>query len=151
MTAILEPVAVPALDEASPLACLLAMAGNALSADEQRDEAETAAAHVVLDASSWSGHTALADQQIEASAVIYLEGGLWLHHTLDITERDGARDVLTLVAPCTCGRGYITYQLQDEGDLLGVLSTLRPTDGRTPHEHDDDCASVPAARTPVTK
>ncbi|GDY80593.1 hypothetical protein SAV31267_100780 [Streptomyces avermitilis] len=44
-------------------------------------------------------------RQWEASAVAWLAGGLWLHHTLRITKADGASDVRMLIVPGTCGRG----------------------------------------------
>ncbi|MEU1536006.1 hypothetical protein [Streptomyces fagopyri] len=80
----------------------------------------------------------------EASAVARLDGGLWLHHTLRITGRDGAQDVLTLVVPCTCGRGYIDMVLDSEGDLMEILAELRPTHGLSPHNDKVplDCHSV---------
>ncbi|MEU8952456.1 hypothetical protein [Streptomyces sp. NPDC048489] len=76
----------------------------------------------------------------------WLDGGLWLHHTLRITEDDGATDVLTLIVPCTCGRGDIDVRLDTEEDLMEVLSDLRPTAGLSPHSDRDplDCGSVTA-------
>ncbi|MGW2770559.1 hypothetical protein [Streptomyces sp. NPDC001275] len=132
----------------SPLAHLLDMAHAAdlPSADEQRDEAETAAAHhiyeqytdtlgKVIEACDWSGYPALRPdgfRSYEPSALVWLDGGLWLHHTLHISE-DGARNVLTLITPCTCGRGYVDVLIENETDLLTILADLRPTGGRTPH------------------
>ncbi|MET7855573.1 hypothetical protein ABZT48_47440 [Streptomyces avermitilis] len=75
-------------------------------------------------------------------------GGLWLHHTLRITETDGASDVLTLIVPCTCGRGYVDITLDTEDVLMEVLAELRPTNGRSPFiDCLLDCASVKTART----
>ncbi|MFE9313427.1 hypothetical protein ACIQCF_39385 [Streptomyces sp. NPDC088353] len=116
------------------------------SADEQRDEAETAAAHHiyeqytdtlarVIEACDWSGYPALRPEDFrsfEPSAVAWLDGGLWLHHTLHISE-DGARNVLPLIAPCTCARGYVDFLIENETNLLAILADLRPTDGLTPH------------------
>lgn len=165
MTDILEAAVVPALDDASPLARLFAMVSelDTYTEAEQRDDAEIAAAHhvfnqygatvgQVLDGDDdWTGRIAVKDNQLEASAVAWLEGGLWLHHTLDISEDDGARDVLTLIAPCACGSGYIDFQLENEEDLLEILTDLRRTGGRVPHRHDDDCASVPDPHAPTAK
>ncbi|MEV6533676.1 hypothetical protein AB0M86_29460 [Streptomyces sp. NPDC051639] len=144
----------------SPLAFLLDLAAqNAGPTDqEQRDDAETAAVHhtynaytstlgQAVDAEAWQGYPPVYDngaRRWEASAVAWLDGGLWLHHTLRITERDGAEDVLTLVVPCTCGRGYIDMVLDAEDDLMEILSELRPTHGLSPHNERDplDCRSV---------
>ncbi|MFE9348005.1 hypothetical protein [Streptomyces olivaceus] len=155
MTNILETAVIPALDDASPLARLFAMISerDAHTEAEQRDDAETAAAqHVytqygatlgqVLYDEDWSGRIAVKDNRLEASAVAWLEGGLWLHHTLDISEYDGAHDVLTLLVPCACDSGYIAFHLENEEDLLEILTDLRRTRGRVPHQHDD-CASGP--------
>ncbi|MFE1927551.1 hypothetical protein ACFW91_33975 [Streptomyces asoensis] len=144
----------------SPLALLLEMAADACgpSESEQREDAETAAAHhtytvypqtlaQAVEAEHWQGTAATdsAGRRIEPSAVAWLGGGLWLHHTLRITERDAATDVLTLIVPCTCGR-YTTVTLDGEEMLLDILAELAPTHGRS--VHDDrmgDCHSVPAA------
>lgn len=163
MTDILEPAVVPALDDASPLARLFAMVGelDAYTDAEQCDDAEVAAAHhtynqygatvgQAVDGEDWSGRIPVKDNRLEASAVAWLEGGLWLHHTLDISEENGARDVLTLIAPCACGSGYVDFQLEGEEDLLEILTGLRRTGGRVPHRHDD-CASVPDPHAPTTK
>lgn len=164
MTDILEPLVAPALDDASPLARLFAMVSelDTYTEAEQRDDAELAAAHHVYNAYSatvgqvldgddnWSGKVAVKDNRLEASAVAWLEGGFWLHHTLDISEDDGARDVLTLIAPCACGSGYVDFQLENEDDLLEVLTDLRRTHGRVPHD-DGECASVADPHAPTTK
>ncbi|WP_331718611.1 hypothetical protein OG985_49480 (plasmid) [Streptomyces sp. NBC_00289] len=142
----------------SPLAYLLDLAdqeGGAPTDQEQRDDAETAAAHhvyaysleQVVDAVAWHGYPAVLEagrRGWEASAVAWLDGGLWLHHTLRISEADGASDVLTLIVPCTCGRGYVDIGLDSEDVLMDILTELRPTCGRSPHDDRDplDCASV---------
>ncbi|MEV5012790.1 hypothetical protein [Streptomyces sp. NPDC055692] len=147
MAKTLIPLARPYAPD-SPLAHLLDMAHAAdiPSADGQREEAETAAAHhiyeqytdtlgKVIEACDWSGYPALRSDGFrshEPSAVVWLDGGLWLHHTLHISE-DGARNVLTLITPCTCGRGYVDVLIENETDLLAILADLRPTGGRTPH------------------
>lgn len=116
-----------------------------LNREEECDGAETAAAdHVygayldtfgrALECDVWSGYPALRDNAFEASAVAYLDGGLWLHHT--ITHDADYRDVLTLIVPCTCERGYTTTQLEDESDLLEVLDELRTAGGRSEHGGD---------------
>ncbi|MER7577472.1 hypothetical protein [Streptomyces sp. NPDC126514] len=145
----------------SPLAHLLDMAQafGAPTADEEREDAVTAAAHyvytaypatlgAVLEALDWHGYPALrADGagSYEPSAVAWLDGGLWLHHTLRLSERDGATDILTLVAPCTCGRGYTDIVLDGEEMLLEILSELRSTHGRSVHDEvSGDCRSVRA-------
>jgi hypothetical protein len=160
MTEILHAPA-PSYSADSPLAYLLELAdqaGGAPTEEEQRDDAETAAAHHVynaygyslaqiLDAMSWQGYPAVHEsgrQRWEASAVAWLDGGLWLHHTLHITEADGASDVLTLIVPCTCNRGYVDILLDSEDDLMEFLGELRPTHGRSPHTDLSDCASVSA-------
>ncbi|WP_331719065.1 hypothetical protein OG985_48795 (plasmid) [Streptomyces sp. NBC_00289] len=145
----------------SPLAYLLDLADQASGApsdQEQRDDAETAAAHHVyqayayslagaVDAVAWQGYPAVREaggRRWEASAVAWLDGGLWLHHTLRVTEADGASDVLTLIVPCTCGCGYVDIGLDSEDVLIDILTELRPTVGRSPHDDRDplDCASV---------
>ncbi|MDX2630293.1 hypothetical protein PV381_27700 [Streptomyces scabiei] len=98
MTDILEPVVAPALDDASPLARLFAMVSelDTYTEAEQRDDAEIAAAHhvynaysatvgQVLDGEDWAGQIPVKDNRLEASAVAWLEGGFWLHHTLAIS------------------------------------------------------------------
>jgi hypothetical protein len=136
----------------SPLALLfdIALEIGVQGEDEQRDNAETAALdHVwnaypdtlgkALDDDDWSGKAALAGAGLEPSAVAYLDGGLWLHHSSD---GDQERDVLTLIAPCTCGNGYVDTVLDGESDLLQVLNDLRATAGRFPHDTDrPDCDS----------
>ncbi|MDQ0605514.1 hypothetical protein QF037_009947 [Streptomyces canus] len=132
----------------SPLAYLLELAADADvdSEDEQRDDAQTAAAHHIyeryadslaraLEVMDWQGYpawTGVGGRQ-EPSAVAWLDGGLWLHHTLRITEADGALDVLTLIVPCTCGRGYVDISVEYEHDLIEILAELRPTHGHAPH------------------
>ncbi|MGW7261142.1 hypothetical protein [Streptomyces sp. NPDC054834] len=146
----------------SPLALLLELAADATGPDEneQRQDAETAAAHHVyrayadtlaraVDALDWQGHPAvtLADgRRIEPAAVAWLDGGAWLHHTLNISEAHGASDVLTLIVPCTCGRGYVDILLDAEDVLIEILAELAPTHGRSPHSVTPvDCHSVRAA------
>ncbi|WP_051845497.1 hypothetical protein [Streptomyces sp. NRRL S-813] len=131
--------------------------GDEPTEDEQRDDAETTAAHhvytaypntlaQVVDAMDWQGYPALRQDGVrvlKASAVAWLGGGLWLHHTQHITEQDGARDVLTLIVPCTCGHGYVDIHLETEAELLEILAELRPTHGRSPHTDAPlDCCSV---------
>ncbi|MET8787981.1 hypothetical protein [Streptomyces sp. NPDC004589] len=158
MTETLVPLA-RAYGADSPLAQLLQMAQAADDVPteaEQRDDAETTAAHhvyneytetlgMVIDAEDWRGYPAVRADGLrswEASAVAWLDGGLWLHHTLHISE-DGARDVLTLIVPCTCGRGYVDIQVDTETDLLAILAELGPTGGRSVHEVGPlGCASV---------
>lgn len=144
----------------SPLAYLLELAEHAAgpSEQEQRDDAETAAVHYIcneygstlgqaVDAEAWQGYPGVPEdgsQRFEASAVAWLDGGLWLHHTLRISERDGAEDRLTLVVPCTCGRGYIDLVLGGEEDLMEILADFRPTAGQSPHDAREplNCGSV---------
>ncbi|MFF1446135.1 hypothetical protein [Streptomyces sp. NPDC058295] len=140
----------------SPLAFLLEIAADACgpSESEQREDAETAAAHhtyaaypqtlaQAVEAANWHGAPATDShgRRVEPSAVAWLDGGLWLHHTLRITEHDGAADVLTLVVPCTCGC-YTDITLDGEEMLLAELA---PTHGRSVHDdRAGDCRSVPA-------
>lgn len=142
----------------SPLAHLLDMAeaAGAPIEDEQREDAITAAAHyvcnayqstlgTVLDVMDWTGHPALhfPGFAFEPAATAWLDGGLWLHHTLRISEHDGAVDVLTLVVPCTCGRGYTDIVLDSEDMLIEILAELRPTHGRSVHDDSlGDCRPV---------
>ncbi|MET8411096.1 hypothetical protein ABZV34_23840 [Streptomyces sp. NPDC005195] len=147
----------------SPIAYLLELVdqhGDSPSEEEQRQDAEMAAAHhvygvygvslaQVVGADDWQGYPAVTDEGTrhwEASAVAWLDGGLWLHHTLLITEADGAANVLTLIVPCTCGRGYIDIRLETEEHLMEVLSDFRPTAGLSPHDErdPDDCTSITA-------
>jgi hypothetical protein len=142
----------------SPLAFLLDLAATVHGPDEteQREDAATTAAHHTYTAYSqtlaptvgavdWQGYPATETgdrRRLEPSAVAWLDGGLWLHHTLRITEREGALDVLTLIVPCTCGR-YTDVALDSEETLLDLLAELAPTRGQS--IHDDrygDCASV---------
>ncbi|MEU1193553.1 hypothetical protein [Streptomyces sp. NPDC005859] len=147
----------------SPLAFLLEVAADACSPDEseQREDAETAAAHhtyaaypqtlaQAVEAAHWLGSPAMdrGGRRFEPSAVAWLDGGLWLHHTLRITERDGAADVLTLVVPCTCGR-YTDITLDGEEMLLELLAELAPTHGRSVHDDSAaDCRSIPVVPPP---
>ncbi|WP_327170173.1 hypothetical protein OG471_00920 [Streptomyces sp. NBC_01336] len=151
MTEILTPPATH-----SPLAFLFDIVATTarLNREEECDGAETAAAdHVysafpdtvgrALEHDAWTGYPALRDEAIAPSAVAYLDGGLWLHHT--ITHDADYRDVLTLIVPCTCGRGYAALQLEDESDLLEVLDELRTAAGRSAHGGDTGglyCAST---------
>ncbi|MEU9438390.1 hypothetical protein [Streptomyces sp. NPDC048252] len=141
----------------SPLAFLLEVAADACGLDEgeQREDAETAAAHhtyaaypqtlaQAVDVADWQGAAATdsGGHRVEPSAVAWLDGGLWLHHTLRITEHDGAADVLTLIVPCTCGR-YTDITLDGEEMLLELLAELAPTHGRSVHDDTvGDCRSV---------
>ena len=146
----------------SPLAYLLDLAAQAddVISQEQCEDAETAAAHHLyssypyslaqaVDATAWQGYPAVREpgQRLWGpAAVAWLDGGLWLHHTLRSTEDDGANDVLTLVVPCTCGRGYTDITLDSEDLLMEILAELRPTHGRSVHHAALlDCTSVPAA------
>ncbi|WP_086800055.1 hypothetical protein [Streptomyces caniscabiei] len=151
MTETLTPPTVAAGAD-SPLALLfdIALEIGVEGEDEQRDNAETAALdHVwnvypdtlgkALDDDDWSGRPAVPGAVLEPCAVAYLDGGLWLHHSSD---GDQEQDVLTLIAPCTCGNGYIDTVLDGERDLLQVLTELRATGGRFPHNSDrPDCNS----------
>lgn len=146
----------------SPLAVLLGIATDTAGPDddEQRDDAETAAAHhiynaypdtlaQVIDANDWHGYPSVTGEggrRHEPAAVAWLDGGAWLHHTLRITEHDGALDILTLTVPCTCGHGYVDITLDTEGVLVDILTDLAPTHGRSPHLPDGsiDCHSIPA-------
>ncbi|MER5584802.1 hypothetical protein ABT090_24625 [Streptomyces asoensis] len=141
----------------SPLAFLLEVAADACSPSdsEQREDAETVAAHhtyavypltlaQAVEAADWQGHPATESggRRVEPSAVASLDGVLWLHHTLRITEDDGTTDVLTLVVPCTCGR-YTNITLDGEERLLELLAELAPTHGRSVHDDTaGDCRSV---------
>ncbi|MFE1442943.1 hypothetical protein [Streptomyces sp. NPDC058739] len=149
----------------SPLAHLLDMAQavTAPTEDDQRDEAVTAAAHHaytaypdtvgrVVEAMDWHGHPAVRVSGIgslEPSAVAWLDGGLWLHHTHRLSENDGAVDVLTLIVPCTCGRGYTDIVLNGEDMLLEILGELHPTGGHSAHHETlGDCRTVRPAPSP---
>jgi hypothetical protein len=143
------PAAVVGAD--SPLALLfdIALEIGTQGEDEQREDAKTAALHYVwsaypdtlgkaVDEDDWSGRPAVPG--VEPCAVAYLDGGWWLHHTVD---GDQERDVLTLIAPCTCQHGYVDTVLDGEWDLLEVLTDLRSTGGRFPHNSDrPDCTSL---------
>ncbi|MFI2292928.1 hypothetical protein [Streptomyces niveus] len=162
MTETLEPAVLP---HGSPLARLFAIAAESATVGEveQRDAAELTAGHHLytqysdtldraLEPEDWNGHPSVKTNRLEASAVAWLHGGLWLHHTLDISEAYGARDVLTLIVPCACGTGYVEYELEDEDDLIGVLTDLRRTGGHVWHESSgEECASVPDPHAQTTK
>ncbi|MEU1567983.1 hypothetical protein ABZ504_48055 [Streptomyces mirabilis] len=151
MTETFTPPAVVAGAD-SPLALLfdIALEIGVQGEDEQREDAKTAALdHVwshypdtlgkAVDEDDWTGRPALPEAGLEPCAVAYLDGGWWLHHTAD---GDQERDVLTLIAPCTCTNGYVDTALDGEWDLLEVLNDLRATGGRFPHNSDrPDCHS----------
>src|SRR3954468_11181275 len=151
MTETLPPPAVVAGAD-SPLALLfdIALEIGTPGEDEQREDAVTAALdHVwrhypdtlgkAVEDDDWSGLPARAEVGLEPCAVAYLDGGWWLHHTVD---GDQERDVLTLIAPCTCTSGYVDTALDGERDLLQVLTELRATGGRFPHHSErPDCHS----------
>ncbi|MFJ4710100.1 hypothetical protein ACIP6I_35445 [Streptomyces anulatus] len=135
----------------SPLALLFDIAAStaqlaaSLVQDEERDLAETAAAdHIytaypdtltrAVDHDTWTGFPALRDNNVQPSAVAHLDGGLWLHHT--ITADADYRDALTLLVPCACGHGYVPTLIEDERDLLELLTELRATGGRAVHSDD---------------
>ncbi|MEU1600458.1 hypothetical protein ABZ468_48855 [Streptomyces sp. NPDC005708] len=119
--------------------------------DEQREEAVTAALHYLwntypdtlgkaLNEEDWHGMPAVPGAGLEPSAVAFLGGGLWLHHTTDV---DQSRDLLTLVAPCTCGNGYVDRLLDGEWELVWILTDLTATYGRFPHNTDrPHCMSI---------
>lgn len=150
-------------DPDSPLAYLMDIAAASVdeaSEAEERDAAETSAAHLVyrtytyslaqaVDSEAWQGYPAVREhgaRRWEASAVAFLGGGLWLHHTLRISEADGASDMLTLIVPCTCERGYTDITVDTEEVLIEILAELRPTYGRSLHDdRAPDCRSVPSA------
>ncbi|MGW6016327.1 hypothetical protein [Streptomyces sp. NPDC055210] len=156
-------------DPDSPLAYLMEIAAATVdeaSEEEERDAAVTGAVHhlahhfpyslhAAIDADAWQGHPTVHEHGIvrehgvhrfEASAVAFLGGGLWLHHTLRTTEADGASDVLTLIVPCTCGRGYTDIGVDTEDDLIETLADLRPTYGRSLHDDSTpDCRSIQLA------
>ncbi|MDR6981360.1 hypothetical protein J2X68_008103 [Streptomyces sp. 3330] len=141
----------------SPIALLLRMAADVddSSAIEQREDAETAAAYhayaayprtiaQAVEPADWQGLSA-ADggvRYFKPSAVAWLDGGLWLHHTLRITEHGAAADVLTLISPCTCGR-YTDITVDSEARLLELLAELTAAGGRSVHnETTGDCHST---------
>jgi hypothetical protein len=142
----------------SPLAHLLDMvqAVGQPTEDEQREDAVTAAAHHiynaypdtlarVLDVMDWTGHPALHSPGgiFEPAATAWLDGELWLHHTLRLSETDGAVNMLTLIVPCTCGRGYTDIVLDSEDMLIEILAELRPTHGKSVHDENlGDCRSI---------
>ncbi|MGW6015583.1 hypothetical protein [Streptomyces sp. NPDC055210] len=147
-------------DPDSPLAQLMEIAAAAIdevAENEEREAAEAAAAHLVYRVFTcslalavtpvlWQGYPAVRERGVyrwEGSAVAYLGGGLWLHHTLRISETDKVSDVLTLVVPCTCACGYVDIVLGTEEHLIEILMKLRPTYGRSPHDGlTPDCRSV---------
>ncbi|MFZ3562833.1 hypothetical protein ACOKM5_43660 [Streptomyces sp. BH097] len=149
MTETLTPPATTTADDNSPLARLFTIAfeTDSQDADDQREDAKTAALdHAwntypdtlgqVLDEDDWAGKPAVLGAGLRPSAVAHLDGGLWLHHCTD----GDTGPVLTLIAPCTCGRGYVDTALDGEEDLLQLLKELHGTGGRFPH-HDTrpDC------------
>ncbi|MGC5041074.1 hypothetical protein ACLQ2C_36665 [Streptomyces sp. DT73] len=130
---------------------LVATSARRAQEEESREAVTAADEHVfrayrdtlgeAFEQHEWSGCPALRDNGLEPSAVAPVGGGLWLHHT--ITTDDDYRDVLTLLVPCSCGRGYVDWQLENEQDLLEILTDLRRTDGRGVHGDPDnpDCAT----------
>ncbi|MFE2584556.1 hypothetical protein [Streptomyces sp. NPDC059378] len=142
------------LDAHTPLERLFALVPYE-SDDDQREAAAVSAAyhlftvyadtlHLTVEADLWQGYPAVPDAGLEPSAVVLLGGGLWLHHTMR-TDTDGATGILTLVVPCTCGRGYTEIVLDTEDGLLEILAELRPTQGRSVHDSTrPDCHSIRA-------
>jgi hypothetical protein len=137
----------------SPLATLLNIANDlgTPSEDEQREDATTAALDHTWNAypttlgqalgeQDWNGQPAVPGAGLDPSAVAYLGDGLWLHHHNNL---DRGHAVLTLIAPCSCGNGYLDYVLDGEDDLLQILINLRATGGRFPHSSTrPGCASI---------
>ncbi|CAM5293515.1 hypothetical protein GCM10010329_80670 [Streptomyces spiroverticillatus] len=154
-----DPVTLPAglAREVFPLAILFDIvdATREETEAEEREGATTGAAdHIfrmyphtlneTLEECDWTGYPALRENGIEPSAVAVLGQGLWLHHTT----RSGADydDVLTLLVPCSCTDGYVSFHLEHEGDLMEVLRGLRRTNGHYWHSSDTSgphCASIP--------
>jgi hypothetical protein len=135
----------------SPLAFLLNTARelDTMTADDEREDAKTAALdHAwgrypdtlgqALDEDDWTGYPKLAENELEPSAVAFLDGGLWLHF-------DSDQELLTLIVPCTCGRGYIDTALDNEADLLDLLKLLHPTHGRFQHNTSSPDCTPPHA------
>ncbi|WP_331740111.1 hypothetical protein OG613_45385 (plasmid) [Streptomyces sp. NBC_00015] len=147
----------------SPLALLLRTAAdvNGPSAIEQREDAETAAAYhawaayprtiaQAVEPADWQGLSATdhGGRYFKPSAVAWLDGGLWLHHTLRITEHGAAADVLTLILPCSCGR-YTDITVDSEGRLLELLAELTAAGGRSVHDETrGDCHCTSAVPQP---
>ncbi|MER0443222.1 hypothetical protein ABR738_01280 [Streptomyces sp. Edi4] len=162
MTEILErptTLAVPGLAADEPLAELLSIALGAAGplAAEEREDAVTAALHhiyteypdtvgqvQVLEATEWRGMPALRAADLAPSAVAYLGAGLWLHHSLDIPEEEPARDVLTLIAPCSCRAGYVEFELQGDTDLVTILTVLSREEHTVWHRGGTACTSTRA-------
>lgn len=93
----------------------------------------------VLPEEAWTGRARLAGAGLIPCAVAYLGDGLWLHHS---SPDDREEHTLTLIAPCTCGYGYVDTLLSGENDLLELLAELSATQGRFPHNGiRPDCAS----------
>lgn len=98
-----------------------------------------------MDQDAWTGFPAQMDNNVQPSAVAHLDGGLWLHHA--ITADADNRDALTLLVPCICGHGYVPTLLEDERDLLELLTELRVLGGRAVHSDENGgpyCDSIPA-------
>ncbi|WP_405675461.1 hypothetical protein OG848_47550 (plasmid) [Streptomyces canus] len=150
-TRTLTTVPAVAPDADSPIAQLFDIAREAVTEreEEQREDARLAAVdHLwrsypdtlakVVEEDMWNSQSALPGAGLEACAVAYLGGCLWLHHT---RRNDQEHHVLTLIAPCTCGSGYVDTALDGEPDLMQLLTELRATSGRFPHTNDGDCDS----------
>ncbi|MGP3777078.1 hypothetical protein ACTWJ8_40220 (plasmid) [Streptomyces sp. SDT5-1] len=151
MTETLIPPTAKSADDTSPLARLFTIAfeTDQQDADEQSEDAKTAALdHAwsfypdtlgkVLDEDDWTGKPAVLGAGLPPSAVSHLDGGLWLHHCTDGDEGLA----FTLIAPCTCGHGYVDTALNCEEDLLQLLKELHGTGGRFPHrDASPDCGS----------
>ncbi|MFJ3673706.1 hypothetical protein ACIPSE_45415 [Streptomyces sp. NPDC090106] len=146
-----DTVIPPAVGADSPLAHLFDMVRemSVQGEEEQREDAETAALDHIwcvypdtlgrfVHEEDWTGKATVAGAGLEPCAVAYLDGGLWLHHC-----GSGGHEyrVLTLIAPCTCGNGYIDTVVGGETDLLQLLAELQPTGGRFPHSDRADCGS----------
>ncbi|MFD5574849.1 hypothetical protein [Streptomyces cadmiisoli] len=70
----------------------------------------------MIEASEWTGYPAPRPERwrgYEPAAVVWQDGGLWLHHTVHVSE-DGARAALTLIAPCDWGCGYVDFLIDTE-------------------------------------
>lgn len=103
----------------------------------------------------WTGFPALEQaDDAHGSAAAHLGNGVWVHHTVTTSSFDDGhstrwqvskRHALTLITPCTCGRGYRTADVSTEEELLTAVHTLIAEPSSSKHGFRRLCGSVNSA------
>lgn len=146
-------------DMASPVQHLMALVSQRVADqhEEQREGAQRAAHDYtfrryadslqgVLFEDDWTGHPAVPANRLRPAASAYLGEGLWFVHCASPKGDDGEFDELRLLVPCSCQRGYLDLLLDGEEDLLDSIALIVSHQMHMPHDHADDCASLPDER-----